>query len=422
MRRLLFWLVLLGVVGGGVVAAYRPAADYWRKRNLPSWRQVEVTRGRIVSVVNATGNVKPVVSISVGAFVSGPIEKLNVEFNQEVKEGEILAEIDPLIYDAAVKREGANVKTREADVQRAKALWQQSINDWNRVAALREEDETFVAQAEMDKFRFTRDSLEAQLRVAEAAVIQAQASLDNAEAQLSYTKIRSPVDGMIINRKIDKGQTLASQFQTPELFVIAPDMRKKMHIHASVDEADIGLIRAAQQQSRRVEFTVDAYPYDLFDGQIEEIRLSSTTTQNVVTYPVIVSAPNPELKLLPGMTASISFEIDDRKDVLRIPNAALRFYPQPKLVRPEDRNLLEGKNSAGDTEEPESTDIGLSATERTEARRQRNQRHVWVADGEFLRAVAVVTGLSDSQTTELVSGELEAGQKLVTGMMPRTGW
>ncbi|MFM8251214.1 MAG: efflux RND transporter periplasmic adaptor subunit [Planctomycetota bacterium] len=422
MRRLLFWLVLLVMVGVGVGAAYRPVAEYWRKRNLPSWRQVEVTRGRIVSVVNATGNVKPVVSISVGAFVSGPIEKLNVEFNQEVKEGEILAEIDPLIYDAAVKREGANVKTREADVQRARALWQQSINDWNRVAALREEDETFVAQAEMDKFRFTRDSLEAQLRVAEAAVIQAQASLDNAEAQLSYTKIRAPVDGMIINRKIDKGQTLASQFQTPELFVIAPDMRRKMHIHASVDEADIGLIRAAQQQSRRVEFTVDAYPYDLFAGQIEEIRLSSSTTQNVVTYPVIVSAPNPDLKLLPGMTASISFEIDDRKDVIRIPNAALRFYPQPKLVRPEDRNLLEGKGSGGETEQPEATDIGLSATERTEARRQRNQRHVWVADGEFLRAVAVVTGLSDSQTTELVSGELEPGEKLVTGLLPKTGW
>ena len=151
---------------------------------------------------------------------------------------------------------------------------------------------------------------------------------------------------MVINRKIDPGQTLASQFQTPELFIVAPDMRKKMHIHALVDEADIGLIRQAQQEQKKVIFTVDAYLDDLFEGVVEEVRLSSTTTQNVVTYPVIVAAPNPDLKLLPGMTANISFQVEERQEVIKIPNAALRFYPKPEQVREEDRQLLEGLTEA----------------------------------------------------------------------------
>src|SRR5262249_52037125 len=148
------------------------------------------------------------------------------------------------------------------------------------------------------------------------------------QAQLRYTNIKAPVDGIIINRKIDPGQTLAAQFQAPELFVVAPDMRTKMYVHASVDEADIGLIHEAQRKDLPVTFTVDAYPDDLFEGMIEEIRLSSTTTQNVVTYPVIVAAPNPDLKLLPGMTASISFEVNRRADIIKIPNSALRYFPQ----------------------------------------------------------------------------------------------
>ena len=155
------------------------------------------------------------------------------------------------------------------------------------------------------------------------------------EANLDYTEIRSPVDGIVIDRKIDPGQTVAATFQTPELFIVAPDMRKEMHVFASVDEADIGLIRDAQESGQPVRFTVDAYPDDLFEGKIFQIRKSSTTTQNVVTYPVVVSAPNPDLKLLPGMTASISFQVArDATNVLRIPNAALRFYPAARAGAP----------------------------------------------------------------------------------------
>jgi HlyD family secretion protein len=283
---------------------------------------------------------------------------------------------------------------------------------------LHEEDSDFISETEMDQYRFNLLSLKAQLRAAEAAVEQAKANLQNSAANLGYTEIKSPVDGIVIDRKIEPGQTLAAQFQTPVLFVIAPEMEKKMHVFASVDETDIGLIRDAKRRGQSVRFTVDAYPDDLFDGEIEQIRISSTTTQNVVTYPVVVAAPNPDLKLLPGMTASLSFQIEEKEAVLKIPNAAFWFYPTPEQVRPEDRQILEGAKTPAD-EDAGRSEVVLSATEKAEARRRRNRRHVWVVAGEHLKAVEVVTGLSDNQHTELVSGPLDEGQKLVAGTKPK---
>ena len=470
MRKLvksLVWLLVLGALAGGGAAAYGPAARYWRERNRPKWRLADVSRGEIVAVVNSTGTVKPTLQITVGSFVSGPIVELHGEYNQEVRKDELLARIDPRIYDAALRQQTANLKTRQAEVARAKAQLQQAINDEKRAFKLRDEDPAFIAQAELDKFTFAKQALEAQLVLAEASVEQADASVANAQAQVDYTEIKSPVDGIIINRKIDRGQTLAAQFQTPELFIIAPEMKEKMHIHASVDEADIGLIRNAKLENLPVKFTIDAYPDDLFEGLIEEIRLSSTTTQNVVTYPVIVAAPNRELKLLPGMTASLSFQVDRRGEAIKIPNAALRFYPDARYVHPDDRSVLEGRSggaasgraadssesaaageanggdkprdgagdgggSAGGSGSGEATaaandadlanadestpDRQLSAAERTAARKRRSRRHVWVVEGDWLRAIPVETGLSDSRFSELVSGDIRPGAKLVTGI------
>ncbi|MFM7074367.1 MAG: efflux RND transporter periplasmic adaptor subunit, partial [Planctomycetota bacterium] len=338
-------LLVLGGIAGGGAAAYGPATKYWRERNRPRWRLADVARGEILAVVNSTGTVKPTLQITVGSFVSGPIIEIHGEYNQEVRKDELLARIDPRIYDAALRQQVANLRTRQAEVARVKAQLQQAINDEKRAFKLRDEDPAFIAQAELDKFSFAKQALEAQLVLAEASVDQADASVANAQAQVDYTEIKSPVDGIIINRKIDRGQTLAAQFQTPELFIIAPEMKEKMHIHASVDEADIGLIRNAKLENLPVKFTIDAYPDDLFEGRIEEIRLSSTTTQNVVTYPVIVAAPNRELKLLPGMTASLSFQVDRRGEAIKIPNAALRFYPDARYVHPDDRSILEGSNA-----------------------------------------------------------------------------
>lgn len=419
MRILVRVVIAAAILAGLGTAAYRPTMDYLAARNRPVWRTATVGRGRIVSVVNSTGAVKPKLQVAIGSFVSGPILELHCDFNEEVTQGQLLAKIDPAIYLSNVARDEASLANREADLFRVKAQLQLAINDEKRAIALQAEDETFISRAEMDKFRFARLSLEAQLKVADSAIDQAQATLDNSRVNLKYTEIRSPVDGIVINRKIDPGQTVAASFQTPELFIIAPDMRKEMHIHASVDEADIGLIKAAQGRAYPATFTVDAYPEKLFTGTIHEIRLSSTALQNVVTYPVIVSAPNPDLDLLPGMTASLSFQVDHRDDVVKIPNSALRFYPNAKHVRPADLPILEGQgisSSSSGPDEASSSEQSMSAEERSQLRRDRHRRHVWVAEGDLLRAVEVVTGLSDSQSTEMIEGTLKEGDILVTGI------
>jgi HlyD family secretion protein len=440
MRTLIILAIIVAVLAAGGAAVYKPAMDYWQQRSMPNWKTAEVTRGDIISTVNATGTVKPALQISVGAFVSGPIDaeyqikdqsgkplfdkdgqpKHIVEFNEDVKKGDVLAKIQDVIYIANRDRDQANYDSRIADVERVKALvWQAKRDEW-RALDLREKNDKFIAQSETDKAQFNRMQLEAQEKLAEAAVKQAKAQLDFSIAQLDYTTIRSPADGTVINRKIDPGQTLAAQFQTPELFVIAPDMEKHMYVHASVDEADIGLIRDARVKELPVTFTVDAWS-DLFTGQIEEIRLSSATTQNVVTYPVVIVAPNPDRKLLPGMTASISFEVDRRDNCVKIPNSALRFFPQPQYVRTEDKPLLEGQQDA-QAEQEELPDSGLAAHERADTRKKRSRRHVWIQDGVKLRAVEVQAGIADSHFTELVSGDLKPDDKLVIGIKPPTPW
>ena len=427
-----FWLkatIGLLILGTGGYFGYQYLMAYLKVRSRPNWREAAVTQGEIVAVVNATGTVQPVLRVQVGSFVSGPIEKLGedtekpgsiVDFNSKVKKGQLLAKIDPRIYDANKKRDDATLATRKAEVDRTNALLQQAINDEKRSEALRAENKDYISDTEMDQFKYNRISLEAQLEVAKAAVQQAEANLEQSVANLGYTAITSPVDGIIIDRKIDPGQTLVAQFQTPELFIVAPDLEKKVRVFASVDEADIGMIREAQLRKQRVQFTVDAYPDDLFEGEIFQIRMNPTSVQNVVTYPVVVETANLELKLLPGMTANLSFRIDHRDKVLKIPNAALRFYPKTEQVRPEDRQLLEGvpaqeeTSSGSDTaQEAEKT----SAQQRADSKRKRNRRHVWVREDDYLlRAVEVVSGLSDNKSTELVSGPLEEGQMLVTGI------
>ncbi len=418
MRFFVKLLLVLAVLGGIGAAAVTPLQKYWKERNRPSFRTAAVTSGRIVSVRNSTGTIKPVLSVQVGSFVSGPIVELNVDFNDEVKEGDVLAKIDPRIYEAVVARDRAVLATRKADLERAVALLTQAENNEERALALRGDGRDFISDSELDQYKFNRSSLKAQCKVAEATIESAEANLKNSLLNLEYTEITSPVDGIIIDRKIDPGQTLASQFQTPELFVVAPDMRKEMHVFASVDETDIGLIRAAKERGEPVEFTVDAYQEDLFVGTIWQIRMSSTTTQNVVTYPVLISAPNPELKLLPGMTAKISFQIEAKDDVLKIPNAALRFFPKREIVREQDRKLLDGSHFDSDDENKDDnlSDSMISASDKVEAGRKSHRRHVWVVDGDFLKAIEVTTGISDSKFTELVSGELTDEQKLVTGI------
>ncbi len=422
MRTLGKFIVFFALVGVAGAASYKPAQKYWQERNRIQWDTVKVAKGDITRYVNSTGEIKPVLSVSVGSFVSGPIVELNVDFNDQVKKGDLLAKVNPRLFVANVQQAEASLATRVAELERVEAQLQQSLNNYNRGKRLRDKNADFLSDRELDVLVYEVKSLQAQRRLAKSAILQATAALENSKANLEYTDITAPVDGVVIDRKIDPGQTLAAQFQTPELFIVAPDLREKVHVFASVNEAYIGLIQQAQKEDRPVQFTVEAHPEDLFDGTIEQIRVSSTAEQTVVTYPVVIAAANPDLKLLPGMTATISFEVDATEDVVKIPNEALRFYPaDAKWVRPEDRKLLDSSRwtSTSMFDEVESSDEGieqdLTAGEKTKAHRENSKRHVWTEDGDFLRAIEIETGLSDMKFTEVVSGKLEIGDDLVTG-------
>ncbi len=414
MRRLIKYLVIFGMIGGALAASYRPARQYWHQRHLPTWHTARVVRGDLVYEVNATGTVRPVLSVVIGSFVSGPIRECLVDFNDEVKKGDLLAVVDKRLFAANVARDEATLATRQADVARVKAELQRAINDERRAKKLRAENHDYLSDSEMDQFRFNRMALEAQLKVAEKSVETALAALTNSRANLQYCEIRSPVNGIIVDRKIDPGQTVAAAFQTPELFIVAPDLRQKIHIYAQVDETDIGRIRDAARRKQPVRFQVDAYPDEIFTGKVEQIRLSSSETQNVVTYPVVVAATNEELKLLPGMTASLSFQVEQRTGVVKIPNAALRFYPQAEFVREEDKKLLEGKTDDRQDDSSESQSI-YSVSERVAAYKKRQHRHVWVWENGALRAIPVKIGISDHKFAELLEGDVKPGMKLVIG-------
>jgi HlyD family secretion protein len=419
--RLWIWLiVLLALLGGGGYLGYRPALQYWEARNQPKWRFLPVEKGDLKHLVNATGKVEPVQRVSIGAVVSGPVEELLVDYNSPVTKGQLLARIDPSLYQSAEQRDQALLKTRQAEVLRAQALLSQAENEEKRAQELFSANQNFISETELDQLRFNRQARQAECTVAETAVAQALAQLQNSTTNLSYTEIRSPVDGVIVERKVDKGQTLAAQFQTPEMFVVAPEMQQRMHIYASVDEADIGYIRSAQASGQPVRFTVDAYPERIFDsGKIVQVRLSSKEEQSVITYPVIVESPNEDLSLLPGMTANLSFQIESRQGVLKLPNAALRFYPDRKWVHPDDRQVLDGVDQQKNLGESNESRL-QSAEETYDANRRRMRRHVWVVDGKLLRAREVTLGISDSRFTEMLEGNLGEGEVLVIGEQPKS--
>lgn len=406
-------VLLLGAIGYG---AYTRGIEYLRQRNRPEYRTAKVSEGEIQITVRTSGEVKPVLSVQVGSFVSGPIEELLVDFNDKVEKNQVLARIDPRIYQASYDRDLAAMETRKAEVKRVEAELQRAKNDEMRSIALREENAKFISQAELDQRRFARAALEASLVIAKAAVKQAEANLKNSEANLEYTAIRSPVAGMVIDRKIEPGQTLAAQFQTPELFIIAPDIRDKVHIEASVSEADMGLIRQAYDANKPVHFEVEAYRGETFEtGTIEQIRLSAQQEQNVVSYPVIVATPNPDLKLLPGMTASLTFHVAEKQDVIKVPKKALAFYPSKKEhVHKEDHDKLNLSILAAKSEEEDEDDESDDEDE------EGTRRHVWVKDGDLLRAVEIRTGVGDVTHAEVLSGELKVGDEVVTEVVKKT--
>lgn len=410
----------LGLIAGVTIVGTAVAGYSYFHTSRPGtqndkYRTMAVRRGDLKFVVNSTGTVQPVRSVQVGSFVSGPIRKVCVDFNAIVKKGQLLAEVDPLLFKAQRDQARASLDSAQANLLQAQAKLKQAEHDWKRAETLL--PAKAIADSDFDLAKATYETAKAIVAICEATIEQQKGALKLAEVNLDYTEITSPVDGVVTDRKVDPGQTLASQFQTPVLFVVAPDLEKKVNVLASVDEADIGLVREAQARGEPVRFRVDAYPKDTFEGKIVQVRLTPTTVQNIVTYTVVVESSNPQLKLLPGMTASLAFQVEKRKGVLKIPNAALRFFPKPAQVRESDRSIVEdaspdkkageGSEAADATEKDDDSD-GLEHSSKP--------KYVWIVDGDLLSAVKVTTGLTGKNFTELVSGDLKEGQALVTGV------
>lgn len=330
-----------------------------------------VSRGDLRAVVMASGTLSAVVSVDVGCQVSGRVMKLYADFNSTVKSGDLIAELDTSIY-------AAKVKAAEGELAGAKAsaIWKrQNLARKKELLPLRGVMALDVEQAT------------AELGQAEATVIIKEAALDQAKTDLSYCRISAPVEGIVVSRKVDAGQTVVAAMNTPVLFTLAQDI-KKMRISATVSEADIGRVKTGQ----KVDFTVDAFPDDVFSGEVVQVRISPTTKENVVTYETLIDVENPEQRLFPGMTADVSILTAERSGVLKVPNTALRFTP------------------------PEGSKVTGSA----DAKLQRRQQLVYVLEGaekeQTLRAVIVTTGITDNSETEVIEG-LEAGARVVTATL-----
>ncbi len=363
-------VIILLIVLAGLLGGYA-----FLKKNGPveRFKTEKATRGDIRSIVMATGTVNAVTTVLVGTQVSGTIKNIYVDFNSYVKRGQLLAQIDPATFDGQVQQARANLAAAEANVKKSGAAYSEARRQLERNRQLF--SRRLIARSDLDTAETNEISAAAQVEASIAQAEQTKAALRVAETNLQYTRIISPVDGMVISRNVDVGQTVAASFQTPTLFNIARDLAK-MQINTSVDEADIGKIREGQ----KVEFTVDAYPEKILKGKVSVIRNAPITVQNVVTYDVIVLVQNPEMILKPGMTANVSLIVAERNQVLEVPNAALRF-------RPADKNMAKVTERKGPV--------------------------VWRLENKQLKRVSITTGISNGSSTEVVAGDLQAGDELI---------
>jgi HlyD family secretion protein len=377
MKKVVVLVLAVAALGGGVFYLLN------RKSDPPKFRTAPVERGSIVSAVSATGTLSAVVTVQVGTQVSGTIQTLHVDYNSPVKKGEAIAEIDPSLFQAQVDQSRGNYLNAEANLAKARVALTDAKRTLERNRQLLRDG--IVSQGDFDAAETAYASAQAGLRAAEGAVVQTRGAYNHAQTNLRNATIRSPVDGTVISRSVDVGQTVAASFQTPTLFTIAQDLTK-MRIETSVDEADIGKV----QLGHPVTFTVDAYPETEFKGEVSQIRNAAVVNQNVVTYTVVVSVDNADLKLKPGMTANVSILTSRKDNVLKVPNAALRFRPKnPDEEEKKDKKPERRRGGAGG-------------------------QQVYVLDAEGnAKAVPVKTGMQDDSATELVSGNLKEGDEVI---------
>lgn len=423
MKRLITVIIILAVVGGG--------AYWWLGRKTEAkvtFRKDVVDRGDLVVAISATGTLNALTTVTVGSQVSGTIAKLYADFNSPVTEGQLLAQLDPTFLQASVNEQKANT-------DRAKAQYNEAKRNFDRTTELF--GRGLVSQAELDA---ATTSLEA----SKASLQQAEASLDRAQVNLRYATIRAPINGVVISRNVDVGQTVAASLQAPTLFTIAEDL-SRMKVEASIDEADIGSVK----QGQRVTFTVDSYPEEQFEGAVTQIRLAPVESQNVITYTVIIDVTNPDLKLMPGMTATVSIEVARRDNALRVPLQALRFTP-PGMTAPSAGQGRRGGGGMRDSSEARpqgglqaadslqnpgqnkkwadggerrkfkrdsqgTTDSAATGQEMRRERPKGSRGFVWILENGVPKAVPVFRGIQNQRYAELIEAPLSEGDTVLIG-------
>jgi HlyD family secretion protein len=417
------WLI----AAGAVVLVALVAMPFLRRDSGVQYLGAKVQQGEIKDAVEATGIVNAVVNVQVGSQVSGTIAKLNADFNSRVHKGDVIALIDPQLLQGALLQTSADLESAKANVVaatanlgKAKAMLVQTKADFERAKTLEKtrigtEQALDLAKANYESARSAVDAAVASVAQANAQVSQKEAAVAVARTNLNYTIIRSPIDGTVVARNVDVGQTVAASLQAPTIFTIAQDLAK-MQVYAKVDESDVGRISTGHQ----VTFKVDAFPKDVFKGTVTQIRMNPTTVQNVVTYDAIIDFANPELKLFPGMTAYVTIPVATVENVVKLPNAALRFKPP---LSPETVRALYARYGIDTAKQPDvgsgSNGSNAAPSTRTGARRSREESAVvWkpLADGS-IEPIEVALGITDhafTEVTRVITGSLKPGDEVVT--------
>lgn len=414
-KKVIIGIVVL-VVAAGIVFGF----TYFNRNNNTGlqYEKSTIDKGTVTALVDTTGTLNPVIIVDIGSQVSGKIENIYVDFNSQVKAGQILSELEQLTFKTKVQQNEANYLSSEAAVEKSKVSQENSKKKYERAKSLFEKD--LISFEELESAEVLYLSAKADLQSSEARLEQAKAQLDTSKVDLTYTIIKSPIDGVVISRNVNVGQTVAASFQAPVLFQVANDLTK-MQVECSVDEADIGRVKEGQT----AQFTVDAFPDENFSGVVKQVRYSPEVIQNVVTYTTIVDVENPDIKLRPGMTATISIVVGEAKNALRVPNSALRFQPPPEVLQAlfeEMRREMQAKRGQNSQADGQSEKRGHQANFQMGqgsgrmGSRMRDRARVWVQDENGkLNMVSIRTGVTDNAFTEITGGDLQEGMEVITG-------
>ncbi len=435
-KKIIFGIIVLVVITGVILGltVFKNGKNHQVK-----YRTEKLAKGDVEAVVTTSGTVNPITMVEVGSQVSGKIDKLNVDYNSKVEKGQILAELDLLPFETRVNQSQANYLSAQASLEKARVTLDNLQKQYERALSLAEK--SLISPEEKDIAEANYLGAKTDLQRAEASVEQAKSQLESSKLDRSYAIIRSPIDGIVISRNMNVGQTVQASFQAPKIFEIANDL-SKMQVECDVDEADVGRI----QEGQKVRFTVDAFPNDSFNGVVQQVRYSPTVTSNVVTYTTIVNVDNPGMKLRPGMTATVTIITGEAKDVLRVPNAALRFTPTlpaeeiAKIMKEAGERMMAKRKAEGGQEQPAGAPgsgsggrpaqgSGAGGGQRMmfgqgggpsgqgTGTRGRRPSMVWYLDEHQKLNIAFVRqGVTDNTYTEIVRSDLKEGQEVIIGL------